>query len=78
MEMLAIGVAIGLALAASGWTLTKVVSLVEAKVEGVKAATAHTVAVTAAVVANPAPVGAAVVAAAVAPATPIPVAAVGQ
>ena len=55
MEMLAIGVAIGLALAASGWTLTKVVSLVEAKVEGVKAATAHTVAVTAAVVANPAP-----------------------
>jgi hypothetical protein len=48
MEMLAIGVAIGLALAASGWTLTKVVSWIEAKIKVAEATAAHTIASTAA------------------------------
>ena len=40
MENLAIGVAIGLALAASGWTLTKVVSWIEAKIKVAEATAA--------------------------------------
>lgn len=72
MELL-IGIGIGLALAASGWTLTKVVTLVEAKVEGIKATTSHVKAVTAAVVANPPSAmvsGVAMLAAPIAPVAP--------
>ena len=41
-----IGIAIGLGLAASGWTATKIAKFVEAKIASLEAGTAHTKAVT--------------------------------
>jgi len=49
---LAIGVGIGLALAASGWTVTKIATWVEAKIASIEAATEHTQTVTAQVAAS--------------------------
>ena len=68
LESVLIGVAIGLGLAASGWTVTKIAAWVEAKIASIEAATEHTQTVTAQVAASTPAV-------AVAPAVLIPAAA---
>ena len=47
LESVLVGVAIGRALAASGWTATKIGQWVEAKIASIEAATHHTQTVTA-------------------------------
>jgi hypothetical protein len=49
---MAIGVGVGLALAASGWTATKIAQWAEAKIASIEASTFHTQTVTAALAAS--------------------------
>jgi len=55
LATLAIGIAIGLALAAGGWTFSKIGHWAEAKIESIEARTLHTQAVTSVVTATQSP-----------------------
>jgi hypothetical protein len=74
MGSMGIGVAIGLGLAASGWTATKIVKYVEAKIASLEADTAHTKAVTSVVAGSSLSAAAPVVMSAAPVATPAPAA----